>query len=208
MKIINAEQRSPEWFAARCGIATASNFAKVLSTIKSGESAERRNYRIKLALERITGTVEESYQNEAMRIGIEREPQARIAYEASTGNMADEVGFCLHHELECGASPDGLIDEDGGLEIKCPTPGKHFEYLRASGEPPEYTAQIQGCMWVTGRKWWDFASYCPDFPDNASLIVRRVHRDDEYISNLANKVAAFMDEVRADVDTIIKYKAA
>lgn len=208
MKIINAEQRSPEWFAARCGIATASNFAKVLSTIKSGESAERRNYRIKLALERITGTVEESYQNEAMRIGIEREPKARIAYEASTGNMADEVGFCLHDELECGASPDGLIDEDGGLEIKCPTPGKHFEYLRASGEPPEYTAQIQGCMWVTGRKWWDFVSYCPDFPDNASLIVRRVHRDDEYISTLANKIAAFMDEVRADVDTIIKYKAA
>ena len=208
MKIINAEQRSPEWFAARCGIATASNFAKVLSTIKSGESAERRNYRIKLALERITGTVEESYQNEAMRIGIEREPQARIAYEAGTGNMADEVGFCLHDELECGASPDGLIDEDGGLEIKCPTPGKHFEYLRANGEPLEYTAQIQGCMWVTGRKWWDFVSYCPDFPDNASLIVRRVHRDDEYISNLANKVAAFMDEVRADVDTIIKYKAA
>lgn len=208
MKVINAEQRSPEWFAARCGIATASNFAKVLSTIKSGESAERRNYRIKLALERITGTVEESYQNEAMRIGIEREPQARIAYEAGTGNMADEVGFCLHDELECGASPDGLIDEDGGLEIKCPTPGKHFEYLRANGEPLEYTAQIQGCMWVTGRKWWDFVSYCPDFPDNASLIVRRVHRDDEYISNLANKVAAFMDEVRADVDTIIKYKAA
>ena len=208
MKIINAEQRSPEWFAARCGIATASNFAKVLSTIKSGESAERRNYRIKLALERITRTVEESYQNEAMRIGIEREPQARIAYEASTGNMADEVGFCLHGELECGASPDGLIDDDGGLEIKCPTPGKHFEYLRASGEPPEYTAQIQGCIWVTGRKWWDFVSYCPDFPDNASLIVRRVHRDDEYISNLANKIAAFMDEVRADVDTIIKYKAA
>lgn len=208
MKIINAEQRSPEWFAARCGIATASNFAKVLATIKSGEAAERRNYRIKLALERITGTVEESYQNEAMRIGIEREPHARIAYEASTGNMADEVGFCLHDELECGASPDGLIDEHGGLEIKCPTPGKHFEYLRASGEPPEYTAQIQGCMWVTGRKWWDFVSYCPDFPDNASLIVRRVHRDDEYISNLANKIAAFMDEVRADVDTIIKYKAA
>ena len=208
MKIINAEQRSPEWFAARCGIATASNFAKVLSTIKSGESAERRNYRIKLALERITRTVEEGYQNEAMRTGIEREPQARIAYEAITGHMADEVGFCLHDELECGASPDGLIDEHGGLEIKCPTPGKHFEYLRASGEPPEYTAQIQGCMWVTGRKWWDFVSYCPDFPENASLIVRRVHRDDEYISTLANKVAAFMDEVRADVETITKYKAA
>ena len=207
MKIINAEQRSPEWFAARCGIATASNFAKVLSTIKSGESAERRNYRIKLALERITRTVEEGYQNEAMRTGIEREPQARIAYEAITGHMADEVGFCLHDELECGASPDGLIDEHGGLEIKCPTPGKHFEYLRASGEPPEYTAQIQGCMWVTGRKWWDFVSYCPDFPDNASLIVRRVHRDDEYISTLANKVAVFMDEVRADVETITKYKA-
>lgn len=208
MKIISAEQRSPEWFAARCGIATASNFAKVLATIKSGEAADRRNYRIKLALERITGTVEDGFQNAAMLIGIEREPEARIAYEAFTGHIAEEIGFCRHDDLECGASPDGLIDLDGGLEIKCPTPGKHFEYLRLTGEPPEYTAQIQGCMWVTDRQWWDFVSYCPDFPTNASLIVRRVMRDDAYINNLSSRVAAFMEEVRRDVDTIINYKAA
>lgn len=208
MKIVSAEQKTEEWFAARLGKATASNFSKVLATIKSGEASERRNYRVKLALERITGKQEEVFVNDAMRQGTEREPLARIAYEAHTGHMVEEVGFCLHDTLECGASPDGLIDADGGLEIKCPTPGKHFDYLRQKAEPPEYTAQIQGCMWITGRQWWDFVSYSPEFPDNASLIVRTIRRDNEYIDRLAAAVEAFMTEVRGDVDTIRAYKLA
>ena len=208
MKHIQAEQRSPEWFAARLGIATASNFSKVLASIKSGEAAEKRNYRIKLALERVMGKQEDVFQNDAMRLGTEREPLARIAYEALTGNLVEEVGFFLHDTLACGASPDGLIDTVKGLEIKCPSAGKHFEYLRQQAEPPEYTAQIQGCMWITERIEWDFVSFCPDFPDNASLIVRTIKRDDAYIAKLEAAIKDFMEQVEADVLTINNFQKA
>ena len=208
MKCLTCEQRSPEWFAARLGLATASNFSKVLATIKSGEAAERRNYRIKLALERITGKQEDVFQNDAMKQGTEREPLARIAYEGLTGNLVEEVGLFLHDSLECGASPDGIIDLVRGLEIKCPTPGKHVEYLRQKAEPPEYTAQIQGCMWITERTEWDFVSFCPEFPENAQLIVRTIKRDDAYIERLSAAVEVFMREVASEVDAIKNFKNA
>lgn len=205
MRILQAEQRSPEWFAARLGRATASNFANVLA---AKSTSAYRNYRVKLALERLTGKQEDVFQSEAMKQGTEREPLARIAYEALTGNLVEEVGLCLHDTLECGASPDGLIDAVRGLEIKCPTPGKHCEYLRAPAEPPEYTAQIQGCMWITERTEWDFVSFCPDFPENAQLIVRTIQRDDAYIDKLAKAVDAYMQEVAAEVEAIRNYRNA
>ena len=205
MKLITAEQRSPEWFAARLGKATASNFGNVLA---AKTTAAYRNYRVRLALERLTGKQEDVFQSDAMKQGTEREPLARIAYEALTGNLVEEVGFCLHDTLDCGASPDGLIDAVKGLEIKCPTPGKHCEYLRAKAEPPEYTAQIQGCMWITERTEWDFVSFCPEFPENAQLIVRTIKRDDAYIEKLAAAVASFMEEVAAEVDAIRSFKNA
>lgn len=205
MRVLQAEQRSPEWFAARLGRATASNFANVLA---SKTTAAYRNYRVKLALERLTGKQEDIFQSEAMKQGTEREPLARIAYEAMTGNLVEEVGLCLHDTLECGASPDGLIDAVKGLEIKCPTPGKHCEYLRASAEPPEYTAQIQGCMWITERTEWDFVSFCPEFPENAQLIVRTIRRDDAYIDKLAKSVEAFIGEVSAEVEAIRNFRNA
>lgn len=205
MRILQAEQRSPEWFAARLGRATASNFANILA---AKTTAAHRNYRVRLALERLTGKQEDVFQSDAMKQGTEREPLARIAYEALTGNLVEEVGLCLHDTLECGASPDGLIDAVKGLEIKCPTPGKHCEYLRASAEPPEYTAQIQGCMWITDRQEWDFVSYCPEFPENAQLIVRTIKRDDAYIDKLAKAVEAFMADVAAEVEAIRNYRNA
>lgn len=203
MKVLSAEQRSPEWFEARLGKATASQFANVLA---AKTTAANRNYRVKLALERITGKQEEVYVNDAMKQGTEREPLARIAYEGLTGNLVEEVGLCLHDTLDCGASPDGLIDAVKGLEIKCPTPGKHVEYLRQNGEPPEYTAQIQGCMWITGRTQWDFVSFCPEFPENAQLIVRTIKRDAAYIEKLAAAVEVFMREVAAEVDAINSFR--
>lgn len=205
MKHITAEQRSPEWFAARLGKATASNFANVLA---AKTTAAYRNYRVKLALERITGKQDDVFQNDAMRQGTEREPLARIAYEGLTGNLVEEVGFFLHDTLECGASPDGLIDAARGLEIKCPTPGKHVEYLRQKAEPAEYTAQIQGCMWITERTEWDFVSFCPEFPENAQLIVRTIKRDDEYIEKLSKAIEVFMQEVAAEVESITNYRNA
>jgi len=203
MRILQAEQRTPEWFAARLGKATASNFGNVLA---AKTTAAYRNYRVKLALERLTGRQEDVFQNDAMKQGTEREPLARIAYEALTGNLVEEVGFCLHDTLDCGASPDGLIDAVRGLEIKCPTPGKHCEYLWAKAEPPEYTAQIQGCMWITERTEWDFVSFCPEFPENAQLIVRTIKRDDTYIKKLAAAVESFMAEVAAEVEAIRSFK--
>lgn len=203
MLIIDAPQRSPEWFAARLGKGTASNFANILA---AKSTAANRNYRVKLALERITGKQEDVYQKEAMKQGTEREPFARIAYEALTGNLAEEIGFCLHDSLDCGASPDGLIDVAKGLEIKCPTPGKHCEYLRQKAEPTEYTAQIQGCMWITDRQEWDFVSFSPDFPENAQLIVRTIKRDQQYIDKLAAAVDLFMQEVTAEVELITNFR--
>lgn len=203
MKLITAEQRTPEWFAARLGKATASNFGNVLA---AKTTASYRNYRVRLALERLTGKQEDVFQSDAMKQGVEREPLARIAYEALTGNLVEEVGFCLHDTLDCGASPDGLIDAVRGLEIKCPTPGKHCEYLRAKAEPPEYTAQIQGCMWITDRQEWDFVSYCPEFPENARLIVRTIKRDEAYIYKLSKEVEVFMADVAAEVEAIRNYR--
>lgn len=208
MKLISCIQGTPEWKLARLGLATASNFSKVLATIKNGEATERRNYRIKLALERITGRQEDVFQNDAMRLGTEREPLARIAYEALTGNLVEEVGFCLHDTLDAGCSPDGIIDADKGLEIKAPGPGKHVEYLHQKAEPPEYTAQIQGCMFVTSRVEWDFVSFNPDFPENAQLIVRTIKRDPAYIEKLESAIEVFMREVSEEVEAIRNYRCA
>ena len=195
---IDCEQGSPEWLQARSGIATASCFSAILATIKSGESAARQNYRARLVVERLTGRCVESFKTVAMQQGIDREPLARAAYESRTGNFVDEVGFLRHDTLESGASPDGLTDEDGGLEIKCPELAAHLTYLRLQTEPPAYTAQIQGCMWITGRQWWDFVSFNPDFPAHLQLVVRRVPRDEKYIAGLALAVELFMGEVRGE----------
>lgn len=193
------DQRSPEWFAARLGKATASNFADVLAKLKSGgEAAGRRNYRARLVVERLTGKPLDSFSSPAMQQGVDREPLARLAYEAETGNVVEEVGFIEHPKLQAGASPDGLVDAAGCLEIKCPTLATHLDYLKLDGEPPEYTAQIQGQLWICGRDWCDFVSFNPDFPEHLQLIVRRIQRDEAYIAKLAGEVAQFLDEVEAE----------
>jgi hypothetical protein len=199
MKIIDCPQGSAEWLAARCGVASASRFGAVMATIKTGEAAERRNYKTDLIVERLTGRPLDGFQTAAMKQGIEREPFARMAYEAHTGHIVQEVGFCRLEDMEAGASPDGLIAEEGGLEIKCPERSAHLRYLQQEAEPPEYTWQIQGGMWVTGRQWWDFASYNPDFPERLQLIVRRIRRDEAAIKKLEAEVRKFLAEVDAEV---------
>ena len=203
MKIITADQGTPEWFAARLGLATGSKFSDVLA---GGKGLTRKAYAVQLALEIVTGKQAETFTNQAMQDGTEREPIARALYEAHTGNFVDEVGFFRHDSIECGVSPDGLIDEDGGLEIKCPKASTHAGYLAIPAEPSTYTAQIQGCMWVTGRSWWDFVSYHPDFPENAQLIVRRIKRDSDYIVKLEQAVKSFSKEVAEEVALIKNFK--
>jgi hypothetical protein len=169
-----------------------------MAKVKAGEAAGRRNYRARLVVERLTGRPVTTFQSAAMRQGTEREPDARMAYMVRTGAVVEEVGLCMHDTLEAGMSPDGLIGTKGGLEIKCPELANHLEYLKLKAEPPEYTWQIQGGLWISERDWWDFASFNPEFPEHLQLVVRRVYRDDKRIKELAAEVERFMDEVRAE----------
>lgn len=205
MQILDIQQGTPEWFAARLGKATGSRFADVLA---GGKGLTRKAYATQLALEIITGQQAETFTSEAMQTGTEREPIARAEYEALTGIFVTEVGFCMHDILPCGVSPDGLIDNAGGVEIKCPKERTHAEYLTLDAEPSSYTAQIQGCMWVTDREWWDFVSFNPAFPPNAQLIVRRIERDDAYIAKLASAIESFGAEVQGIVSLIRNYRNA
>lgn len=190
------EQGTLEWRAARAGHATASRFADVMAKVKLGEAKTRQDYRWELVTERLSGIPLEQYQSKAMRRGNELEPEARAAYEAETGVLVRKVGFLNHPEVQwCGASPDGLIDDDGGLEIKCPdNPVIHVQTIHG-GMPDEHRPQVQGGMWVTGRKWWDFVSYDPRMPEDLQLYVQRVKRDDAYIEKLAAEVGVFLGEV-------------
>lgn len=205
MKIITCAQGSAEWLAARCGVPSASRFGDIMATGRSGaEAASRRNYRADLVVERLTGKALEGFQSAAMKQGTEREPFARMAYEAHSGAIVEEVGFCRHDEIDAGASPDGLIDADGGLEIKCPERATHLAYLSLPEgcAPAEYEWQVQGGLWITGRAWWDFVSFNPDFPAHLQLVVRRVRRDDKAIARLDAEVRKFLGEVHAEVERL------
>lgn len=209
MKVFNFQQGTPEWFAARLGLSTASNFAAILAAVKGGEAADRRNYRARLVVERLTGKPIETYTNAAMATGTEREPFARAAYEHKSGAWVDAVGFIRHDTLEAGASPDGLIDSDGCLEIKCPQLATHLEYLRLPDAacPSIYRAQVQGQLWLAERQWCDFVSFNPDFPAHLQLVIRRVVRDETYIAGLALAVELFMGEVREETEAMQRLAA-
>lgn len=196
------EQGTSEWFAARLGKATASKFQDLLAKTKTGVSASRQNYISQLVIERLTGVAPVFFTTQAMQDGIEREPIARMAYEIETGNIVEEVGFILHESLDCGASPDGLIGDDGGIEIKCPQPAAHLEYLQSDKAPAKYMAQIQGGMWITRRKWWDFVSFNPDFPAHLQLKIVRVMRDDDYIQKLEVEIKSALIEVEEILNSL------
>jgi putative phage-type endonuclease len=192
------EQRSEEWFQARLGLVTASRVADVLAKIKSGESASRRNYKIQLVSERLTGERQETYINQAMQDGIDREQFARDRYVQQFGEV-EEVGFVKHPTLEAGASPDGLVGTDGIIEIKCPMGSTHTETLMTQDIPSKYVPQVQFQLLVTGRKWCDFVSYNPMFPEHLQVFVKRIEADPVYQKELESEVKQFLEEV----DTII-----
>lgn len=199
MKTINCQQHSDEWFKARLGKATASRFSDILAEIKSGEAASRRNYRAQLICEILTGEWAKIYETHEMREGTENEPLARVEYEMATGHTVQEVGFCLHDTLDAGCSPDGLIGEDGMIQIKCPNTANHLDALMEDKVPSKHIAQIQGEMWITGRRWSDFVSYDPRLPSNLQLFIKRVHRDEVFINELEHKVAAFLEELQDEI---------
>lgn len=200
MRIINIEQGTEEWLNTRRGVVTGSRFKDVVTPSKGDLSKSSITYMYELVAERMGATVE-FYQNEHMKRGNELEPQARTAYEFIKLCKVDEVGFCLDDGKLIGVSPDGLIGEDGGLEIKCPKETTHISYLAKGDLPLIYKPQVQGSMWITGRNWWDFMSYHPDLPP---LIVR-VERDEEYIKKIEEGITKFSKDM-IDLEQKLKEK--
>jgi putative phage-type endonuclease len=194
------QQGSPEWFAARCGRVTASRVADVVARTKTGWGASRANYAAELIAERLTGCTAPSFTNAAMQHGVDQEPVARAAYEARTGVSVDLVGFVEHPEIAMsGASPDGLIGDDGLIEIKAPNTATHLDTLLSETVPGKYVTQMQWQMACTGRAYCDFASFDPRLPPNMALFVRRIERDVSLILELESEVAAFLAEIDAKV---------
>lgn len=199
---IDAPQRSPEWHAARLGKLTGSRAADMLATIKSGEAAARRDYRLQLVCERLTGQPQEDpFINAAMQRGIDCEPLAFAAYEAKTGQMVQRTGFLAHVEHMAGCSLDGHIgDFDGLIELKCPKSATHLKYLRAGEMPAEHRPQILHNLWITGAAWCDFVSFDDRFPEHLSLFVVRVPRIESEILAYEKCALKFLDEVTAEVE--------
>jgi len=200
------EQRTEDWFAARLGKVTASRVADVLARTKTGYSASRANYLTQLVLERVTGTKSEGFTSAAMQWGIDQEPFARAAYEASKGVLVDEVGFIPHPTIEAsGASPDGLVGDDGMVEIKCPDSKTALEcWLSADPVESKYFTQMQWQMACAGRFWCDYVVFDPRMPAKAQLFVYRVERDDKWIKETEVEVKKFLAEVDAKVAALRK----
>lgn len=203
-----AEQRTAQWLQERVGHCTASNFHSVLDRTKTGtEGAKRRNYRAKLTVERIINEPVSGFVNAAMEWGTAQESQARMAYEARTGAMIEEVGFIHHPTLKwVGGSPDGLIGKDGMIECKCPfEPAVHVSVLLT--KECEHLPQIQGLLWITGRQWCDYVSYDPRMPAGLEIYVQRVMRDDKFIADLTTAVIAFLAEVETQHKALLEIAA-
>lgn len=191
MIIYDHPQGSAEWLASRAGVITASKFAEARKRLKSGpkkggftEAAE--DYAFRVAVERISGApLDEGFSTWAMKRGNELEPEARAWVEVKLGIFVDVAGFVTTDDEKFGASADGFIDKDGGLEIKCLVDPGRIRNVILSDDISEFMDQIQGGMWITGRKWWQFALFCPALEKiGLQLYTKRVERDDNYINEM------------------------
>ena len=200
--IIDADQRSPEWFQARCGRLTGSKADVIFAKGKGGgEAVTRRDYKLQLACERLTGAPQDDvYVNSAMQRGIDEEPAALAAYEVQTGNMVRKTGFLAHVIHLAGCSLDGSIDEFTGiLELKNPKTATHLSYIRNPGTLAEaYHWQAQHNLWVTGAEWCDVVSFDSRLPKMLQLHIERVKPDGTY----EPAALQFLSEVAAEVDAI------
>jgi len=201
-------QRSPAWFAARLGRVTGSCAPDMLAATKSkGEAAGRRNLRVRLVLERLTGQAQEDvYQNRDMARGIELEPEALAAYEAETGEVARRVGFLQHPTLLAGCSLDGLVGRRGIVEIKCPRSANHLDYLRGD-VPLDYLRQCQHNLWMAEAEWCDFVSYDPRFPPALQLKVTRITMTDTERKAYELTLRLFLTEVERELEDVRRLMA-
>lgn len=195
MRIIDCIQGTPEWFAARLGVPSASNFDKIVTT-KGEPSKQAQKYMYKLAGEYVSGSQEDTYQNAAMLRGTELEDEARAYYQMLNDVMVQQVGFCIADGFGC--SPDGLVGEHGLVEIKCPSVAVHVEYILNGKLPTAYFQQVQGQLLVTGREWCDFISY---YPLLRPFIIR-VGRDSDFIDTLAKELKSFCKQLNETSERI------
>jgi len=194
------EQGTQEWFTARLGKVTASRVADVIAKTKTGYSASRDNYMAQLICERLTGQKGESFTNAAMEWGTQTEPLARSAYENARNLLVTEVGFVSHPKIEmAGASPDGLVSEDGLVEIKCPNTATHIDTLLSQKVPTKYITQMQWQMLCCQRQWCDFVSFDNRLPEHLQLFVQEVEFDPEYCAMLEKEVSQFLAELDSKV---------
>jgi hypothetical protein len=193
LEVFNVEQGTAEWLALRAGVPTASEFATILAQGKGGApSLIRKKYLYKLAAESYRGALSpfESYSNHHMQRGKDFEDEARGMYEITKNVMVEQVGFMMRDGVGC--SPDGLVGEDGGIEIKTKSDHLMVEILLANEMPSDYFGQTQGFLYMTGRKWIDFVAYAPGLP----LFIQRQYPDAEYQFRLAKEIPIFVEELQ------------
>lgn len=197
-------QGSDEWKEARLGKVTASKIADVMAQGRGNQpSATRATYMGQLIAERLTGTPYDSFKSEAMEWGTETEAQARNAYAFMHDVDVEEAGFVEHPAIaESGASPDGLVGDDGLTEIKCPNTSTHIKTIMSGAAPAQYIKQMQWQMACTGRKWCDFISYDPRLPEHMQMVVVRVERDADLIAEMEIAVKAFLAEITDTIEQL------
>lgn len=194
-------QGSSEWFDLKRGKISASHIVDIMPGVKGKYMSSRKNYIAQLVCEILTGTTEETFKSGPMMWGTETEPYARMAYEAETWKEVVEVPFIDHPLIDrCGCSPDGLVGDDGGIEIKCPNTATHIDTLFNDTIKRDYIFQMQHCMACTGRGWWDFVSYDPRMNEKNQLYIKRVVRDDAMI----DEIEAEAIKVNAEVDAMLE----
>lgn len=210
MIILNCDQRSAEWHQARVGKLTGTAAADMLATIKTGEAAARRDLRMRLVCERLTGqSQEDTYINVAMQRGIDKEADALAAYEALTGELALPVGFVAHDTLPAGCSPDGEVNSYTGiLELKCPKTATHVGYIRGGKVPAAYLPQIQHNLWITGAEWCDFFSFDDRLPEPLQCFRVRLRREDVDLKAYELLVRMFLAEVDKEIEALTGMVAA
>jgi hypothetical protein len=202
--VVECDQRDAAWRLVRLGKLTGTGAADMLATVKTkgAEAAARRDLRLRLVCERLTGvSAEGDFVSKDMQRGIDLEPAARAAYEAASGAIVKPVGFVAHDELPAGCSPDGLV-RGGIIEIKCPKPATHLSYIRGRALPPDYRAQVTHNLWITGAGFCDFVSYDDRFPPALQLFRVRVPRDAVDLAAYELMARAFLAEVDRELDDV------
>jgi predicted phage-related endonuclease len=208
--VIDCEQKSEPWVLARLGRLTGSRAPAMMTRIKSGESAGRRNLRMALALERVTGKSQDrDFTTPDLEHGEITEPEALGTYEARTGNIVERTGFVSCGAIMAGCSLDGSVNGfEGIVEAKCPKQATHYDYLRTKQIPTDYRWQCLHSLWVTGAQWCDFISYSPFFPEHLQYLCVRLNRNETEIAAYEKEAMHFLAEVSVDVKSIMEMEAA